>query len=190
MSNLFNPFRYVAGYKSLAWGVVFIVATSLMLWSGGMIQDGYVHYAPYVASYWKTLYAEVVFWLLPSLLLMLCGWVLTSSKIRVVDIFGTIAFSHLATIPMVAIMVMPKIQAMLNGLLLSVQSGNMPNNDDKGIIVVLGIVMLLCLALFYIWSYKAYSVSCNVRGWRAVTTFIAVQILCTLFGSLLLLPLV
>jgi membrane protein DedA with SNARE-associated domain len=52
---------------------------------------------------------------------------------------------------------------------------------------ILGVV--LCgLILYYIWSYNAYAVSCNIRGWRALTTFVLVQLLCTLFGGYLLLP--
>lgn len=188
MSNLFNPFRYIAGLKSLVWGVIFIVAMSLMLWGGGMIQDGYIHYGFYEGSYWRVLYAEVVFWLLPSLLLMFCGQLLSSSKIRIVDVFGTNAFSRLAILPMVAVTVMPQIQDMMKLFMASLQSGTQPGSADIATLAVVSIVMLLCLVLYYIWSYNAYAVSCNIRGWRAVVSFIVVQLLCTLFGGYLLLP--
>ena len=188
MSNLFNPFRYIAGLKSLVWGTIFIVAMSLLLWGGGMIQDGYVHYTYFIGPYWKVLYAEIIFWLVPSLLLWLCGMMLSASKIRIVDVFGTLAFSRLAILPTVAVTVIPQFQAVVNKLIASLQGGVQPSGADVAVLLVALIVVLCGLILYYIWSYNAYAVSCNIRGWRALTTFVLVQLLCTLFGGYLLLP--
>ena len=33
---------------------------------------------------------------------------------------------------------------------------------------------LVVLAWFFVWNYRAYAVSCNLRGWRAAVSYIAV----------------
>lgn len=43
MDRLFNPFRYIAGTKSLVWGLIFIISEIVLLYGNGYVMDGYVH---------------------------------------------------------------------------------------------------------------------------------------------------
>ena len=83
MKALFNPFRYIAGAKTLTMGLLFIVASSLMLYSGNLIQDSYIHIAMAKASFWEVLGAQTIWWIIPTALLYLCGLLLSKSKIRI-----------------------------------------------------------------------------------------------------------
>ena len=95
MNRVFNPFRYIAGGKALAIGVVCIVASSLMLYSGGMIQDSFLHIGYADASLVKVFAVQCLWWLAPAMLLYLSGLAITKSKIRIIDILGTTAFAQI-----------------------------------------------------------------------------------------------
>lgn len=180
MNRLFNPFRYIAGLKSLAFGAIFIIAAALMLYSGGMIQDSYIHVGYADASFWYVLAMQVVWWLFPALLLYLCGLLLTKSKIRLIDILGTTAFAQLIMLLLIAPMLLPVVADSTAQLMAALQSSTTPQNGDMIPLLIYGIWTLACLALYYLWNYNAFAVSCNVSGWKAVVAFIVVQIAVTL----------
>lgn len=186
MGNLFNPFRAIAGAKSLVLGLLFIAASSLILWSGGAVQDGYLHYAYFNIAWWRVAVVEVLWWLLPSLILYLIGVVWSRSKIRLVDVLGTTAFSRLAMLPSVTLLVVPYFKRASLEVVQSIQEGAMSAGTELYALIAMGIVSMLCLALFFVWNYKAFSTSCNLRGGWVVTIYIAVQLAITLFGGYLL----
>ncbi|MBQ6868876.1 MAG: hypothetical protein IJO17_00245 [Alistipes sp.] len=185
MKALFNPFRYIAGAKALIFGLVFIVASTLLLYSGGFIQDSYIHIGMAKASLWYVGAMQIVWWLLPALLLYLCGLALSKSKFRIIDILGTTAFAQLILLLMIVPMLLP---AVMNNMLESVaalQSGAIIEPTSLMPIIIYSIWSLICLILFYIWNYNAFAVSCNVSGWKAVAAFIAVQVVMTIVGTLI-----
>ena len=67
MNRFFNPFRYIAGAKALILGLVFIAASALMLYSGNLIQDSYIHIGMADASLWLVLAMQMA-WLLPAVM--------------------------------------------------------------------------------------------------------------------------
>lgn len=185
MKALFNPFRYIAGAKALIFGLVFIVASTLLLYSGGFIQDSYIHIGMAKASFWEVLGAQTIWWVVPALLLYLCGLLLSKSKIRIIDILGTTAFAQLILLLMIAPMLLP---AVMNNMLESVaalQSGVTPQTASLMPTMIYSIWSLFCLVVFYIWNYNAFAVSCNVSGWKAIAAFIAVQVVVTIVGTLI-----
>lgn len=185
MKALFNPFRYIAGAKALIFGLVFIVALALLLYSGGFIQDSYIHIGMAKASFLEVLGAQTIWWVVPALLLYLCGLLLSKSKIRIIDILGTTAFAQIIMLIMIAPMLLP---AVMNNMLESVaalQSGVTPQTASLMPIIIYSIWSLICLVVFYIWNYNAFAVSCNVSGWKAVVAFIAVQVVVTIVGTII-----
>ena len=182
MKALFNPFRYIAGAKSLILGVVFIITSALLLYSGNYIQDSYIHIGMADAPLWYVFAMQVVWWLLPALLLYLCGVVLSKSKIRIIDILGTTAFAQLIMLLLIAPMLLPAVMNCSLELVASLQTGAVPNMAEFTPLIVYGIWSLICLVLFYIWNYNAFAVSCNVGGWKAIAAFIAVQVVVTIIG--------
>lgn len=183
MRALFNPFRYLAGTKALILGLIFIVASALMLYSGALIQDSYIHIGMGKAPIWYVLIMQIVWWLLPALLLYLCGVALSKSKIRLIDMLGTTAFAQLILLLMIAPMLLPAVTNSTTELLSALQSGTTPTTALP--LMIYGIWSIVCLIFFYIWNYNAFAVSCNVKGWKAIVLFIAVQVAVTLIGTML-----
>ena len=185
MKALFNPFRYIAGAKALIFGLVFIVASTLLLYSGGFIQDSYIHIGMAEAPLWHVATMHFIWWLLPALLLYLCGLALSKSKIRIIDILGTTAFAQLILLLMIAPMLLPVVMNNMLESVASLQTGAVPDMAEFTPMIIYSIWSLIYLVLFYIWNYNAFAVSCNVGGWKAIVAFIAVQVVVTIVGTLI-----
>jgi hypothetical protein len=185
MKNLFNPFRYIAGTKALVLGVIFIVSSGFMLYSNDMIQDSYVHIGLSDVALWQVMAVQFVWWLIPAILLYAGGLMLSKSKIRIIDVLGTTAFSQLILIPMIAPMMLPVVkngsQNVINALLAAVR----PETGDLMAVMLYGLWSTLFLVLFYVWNYNAFATSCNIKGTKAIVYFIAVQVVVTIVGSIL-----
>ena len=185
MKALFNPFRYIAGAKALIFGLVFIVASTLLLYSGGFIQDSYIHIGMADAPLWHVATMHFIWWLLPALLLYLCGVLLSKSRIRIIDILGTTAFAQLILLLMIAPMLLPAVMNNMLESVASLQSGAILETASLMPMMIYSIWSLICLVLFYIWNYNAFTVSCNVSGWKAIAAFIAVQVVVTIVGTVI-----
>ena len=184
MKALFNPFRYIAGAKTLTMGYLFIIASALMLYSGNLIQDSYIHIAMAKASFWEVLGAQTIWWIIPTVLLYLCGLLLSKSKIRIIDILGTTAFAQLIMLLLIAPMLLPVVMNCSTEFVASLQTGVAPDMSEYIPLMIYSIWSMICLVLFFIWNYNAFAVSCNVSGKWAILTFIAVQVVVTLAGAL------
>ena len=185
MKALFNPFRYIAGAKALIFGLVFIVASTLLLYSGGFIQDSYIHIGMADAPLWHVATMHFIWWLLPALLLYLCGLALSKSKIRIIDILGTTAFAQLILLLMIAPMLLPVVMNNMLENVATLHTGTVPDMAEFTPIIIYSIWSLICLVVFYIWNYNAFAVSCNVSGWKAIAAFIAVQVVVTIVGAII-----
>lgn len=184
MNRLFNPFRKIAGAKALALGAIFIVTSALLLYSGGMIQDSYIHIGYTDKPLWYVFVMQVIWWLLPALLLYLCGLLLSKSKIRLIDMLGTTAFAQLIILLMVAPTLLPAVQEATAGIVAALQSGSTEFGGTAALFTY-GLWSMAMLALYFVWNYNALAVSCNVKGWKAVTLFILVQIAVTMVCNII-----
>ena len=185
MKALFNPFRYIAGAKALVMGYLFIIASALMLYSGNLIQDSYIHIGMAEASFLEVLGAQTIWWIVPAALLYLCGVLLSKSRIRIIDILGTTAFAQLILLLMIAPMLLPVVMNNMLESVASLQTGAVPDMAEFTPMIIYSIWSLIYLVLFYIWNYNAFAVSCNVSGWKAIAAFIAVQVVVTIVGTLI-----
>lgn len=185
MKALFNPFRYIAGVKALIFGLVFIVASTLLLYSGGFIQDSYIHIGMADAPLWHVATMHFIWWIVPAALLYLCGVLLSKSRIRIIDILGTTAFAQLILLLMIAPMLLPVVMNNMLESVASLQTGAVPDMAEFTPMIIYSIWSLICLVVFYIWNYNAFAVSCNVSGWKAIAAFIAVQVVVTIVGTLI-----
>ncbi|MGN0006636.1 MAG: hypothetical protein ACI35T_00890 [Alistipes sp.] len=170
-SNFFNPFRVIAGGKALAWGLLFIVSAIALLWCSGCVQNGYLHFGllPDGGRLWQVAVLQIAYWLLPAILLYLCGLAMSKSKIRIIDMLGTTAFAQLLVIPMVAVMPFVDV-SQITAIPLYV-------------LTLLALWELAFLVVFLLWNYSAFTVSCNVSGAKAVAAFVVVQILLVIFAG-------
>ena len=183
--RIFNPFRYIAGTKSLVFGLIFIATSILLLYSGGYIQDSYIHIGMAAAPLWKVAAMQILWWVLPAGILYICGLMLSKSRIRVIDILGTTAFAQLILLLMIAPMLLPAVMNNMLESVASLQTGAVPDMAEFTPIIIYSIWSLICLVVFYIWNYNAFAVSCNVGGWKAIVAFIAVQVVVTIVGTII-----
>lgn len=184
MNQLINPFRYIAGTKALVLGIIFIISSALLLYSDGMIQDSYIHLGFANVSFWQVLLVQFAWWLIPAILLYAGGLLLSSSHIRLIDVLGTTAFSQLLLIPMIAPMLLPVVKDSLLVVMETILQGQTLASTNMLAIMLYSMWSMLLLVLFFIWNYNAFSTSCNVKGWKAVTFYIVVQVVITIAGSM------
>lgn len=182
MKKFLNPFRYLAGAKALAIGSIFILATSVLLHAASMVQDNLLHFAfvPHL-SFLQVLLVQVVLWVLTALLLYGAGAILSRSKIRPIDIFGTTAFAQLPLLLLNLPFLSSRFAAFIGkDLLNDVQAGLLPTGGELALLLLFVLYGLALLVLYWVWNYRAYSVSCNVHGSKAVVLYIAALVVGTI----------
>lgn len=184
MKRLINPFLYIAGGKALAWGLAIIAIETTWLCGIGFIQDSYLHFAPAPAvnTLVKTAAMQLAMWLSPALLLWLCGLMLSRSKIRLIDILGTTALAQAPLLLLLLPLSIGRLNDMLKAAAEAVRSGGVPELPTV-LLLLYGLWGLAVIILFYIRNYQAFSVSCNLRGWRAAVPFIVVVLLVTVLSQ-------
>lgn len=183
MKRLVNPFRYVAGGRALALGLGLILVTGCWLDLLGLVQDSYLHFAPSgrvaPASLLRVVGMQLAMWFVPALLLYGCGRLLSHSKIRAIDLFGTTALAQGPLLLVIVPLSVPAVQTFLDRITGQLLAGALPASGDLTLAVLCGLWSLAAVALFYVRGYQAYAVSCNLRGPRAVCSYILVVVAVT-----------
>lgn len=184
MKKLLNPFRYLAGGRALAWGLVVLILTSIFSWQTGVVARGNmsIGYADGYVSLLAATLRMLVLWLVFATLLYAAGMLLSRSKIRAVDIYGTNLF---ASIPLTVGMLLTALPTMRR-----LEAQLMEHLADPAALaaalwtptrlIILG-ALLVVMVWYFWWSYSAFAVSANLKSVRAVAAyivcFVAAQIL-------------
>ncbi len=178
---LFNPFHYVAGGKALAVGLALILAAGLVGSLSNSHFDGVLDFHTGAAApLWMFVCEGLVDWLVLSGLLLLGGKVICRSRGRALDVFGTQALARFPTVVTATFALMPGYRRF--ALHLAARYINtLPDVQTKaadpimfGITVVVAVLMVVWMVAL---MYRAFSVSCNVTGGKAIGVFIACVIL-------------
>jgi len=179
--KLSNPFRYVAGGRALAWGLgVILLEAGWLCWLG-LYQNSYLHFGPAAGEMrWaRTIAMQLAMWLIPALLLWGCGALLSASKIRAVDILGTTALAQAPLLLLLLPLGIGGVAEWLDRTAGQAAAGVVPETGTVVLLLLYGVYSLVALALFFFRNYQAYAVSCNLRGWRAVVSYMAVVLALT-----------
>jgi hypothetical protein len=174
---LFNPFIYIAGYKSLILGWLLMVVTAVLAFLSKTHFDGVVDaHVGAVLPFWISLLEPLVDWACTVISFLGIGFFLSKTNIRYVDVFGTMALAR-----------WPYIFVALISFFINVPPHN--NTDPASMITTSLIVVALISLLFTVWMvalmYNAFTVSCNLKGLKAVLGFIAGLILSELLSKLI-----
>jgi hypothetical protein len=160
---LYNPFYQVAGFKSLVIGsLVFLIVTSVAFKTGTHF-NGLLNFDLAKDSGYLVFAAEhAINWLFTSLFMYISGLILSKSRIRLIDIAGTVLLARIPLIIMPLIRLLPVFQSFF------AQSWQ--------------IYLLMGIYLFsLIWSlallFNAFKISCNLKGERLIISFILSMIL-------------
>ena len=169
---LFNPFVRIGGEQALAVGLSAIVVAGLVAAAGGVHFDGLLDFHPgYSVSFWVPVVEGLVNWSVISMLLALVSLLVAPRTVRVVDIAGTQALARV-----------PLLLAALACVPTPVRSGNMElaaaAADGRMVMpttatLVAALLAGACVAWMVWLMWKAFAVSCNQRGVRAVLIFVA-----------------
>lgn len=96
-----NPFIRIAGGQALIWGFLGLIVSTLLCWISGYHYHGLLHFGPAPNPAWWCYLAEhLIVWLIPALLFYLGGLFLSHSRIRVIDVLGTVLFAQLPLLGM------------------------------------------------------------------------------------------
>ncbi|GET24794.1 YIP1 family protein [Prolixibacter sp. NT017] len=183
MNKFLNPFRYIAGGKSLLAGIVVLLLTAI---------TGYfshTHFPDLISiklspafPLWYFVAQVFTNWLVISVVLYLLALIFSSSSVRMVDIFGTQALAR-APYFLAAVTGFFSVMHKFGRYILYTRFHQGEPIDLTSTDVVL-VVFLMILSLFLsIWTiilmYNAFRVSANVKGGKAVPLFIVAVIIST-----------
>lgn len=174
-----NPFIRIAGAPALFIGLGGILMCSLSFWLTDFHFQGLLHLgAAPVKSFILTLCTHLVIWSIPALLFYFSGLFLSHSKIRIIDVLGTTAFAQIPFIGIGVFGFFPSVQKIMHIELADITPEWL---SDTG--VQTGLILTLVATLFLVWGliwmFKAFKISCNLKGTRLGIAYT----LCLLLGD-------
>lgn len=174
---LFNPFIRIAGPRSLVIGLAGIVTAGVAAAGAGIHFDGLldVHAGNEVAL-WVPVVEGLVNWAVFTLLLVVVALMFSKSPVRLVDIAGTQAMARMPLLPVAAICNLPLIQDAFDGLAAALLGGELDGDAFSGLVAAI-LVTLTGVVWMVTLMWKAFSISCNMRGGRAIALFILAVLL-------------
>ena len=161
---LLRPFEKIAGWPALLWGLAGMALSTLLSYLAGYHYHGLLHFGPAPNDAWWVYAVEhLVVWLIPALLFWVGGLILSRSRIRPVDVFGTVAFAQLPFLGMNLYEFTPPMQRMaefdFNRPMTEIISDSSFLTDSMW-----SLFGVLFLVLGLIWMFNALKVSCNLKG--------------------------
>jgi hypothetical protein len=112
-------------------------------------------------------------WMCLSIVLLVCGKIISRSAFRAVDLLGTQALARWPTVLIALAALPPAFQRFTRELLEWLQQGKQFDMSDLAVFTLIVIVMIPVICWVVALMYKSFSVSCNVKGGKAIGTFIA-----------------
>jgi hypothetical protein len=190
---LFNPFYYLAGGRSLVIGAVLVLAAGLAAFAGGARFDGVLDFHFIGASqpaFGICLLEGTCSWIIMGALLLVGGKIISASRIRALDVFGTQALARWPGVISAALAFLPgvrgfakELQATSYSRIGEVFSAHLAKGLTFGLSVTVSLLMLIWMVFL---MYRAFAVSCNVRGGKAAGVFIVAVFLGEIISKLLL----
>ncbi|MYB33511.1 MAG: hypothetical protein F4Y20_13680 [Acidobacteria bacterium] len=182
---LFNPFVRVGGEQALLIGTAVIVVTGLLAAAGETHFGGLLRLS--IGSsvpLWVPVVEGLVIWVVMSVLFVLSSLLVAPRSVRPLDIAGTQALAR-APLVLLALANLPApVRDANRETAAAIAEGRLPPQMAASLIA--GVVGGVCVVWMVQLMWKAFAVSCNQRGGRAVAFFVAVVITGHLATSFLL----
>lgn len=174
---LFNPFKFLAGYKALLSGLAIILLSAFVGSLGNTHFDGVLDvHTGLEAPLWFFFAEGLINWICMAVPLLFFGLIVSRSSFRVIDVLGTQALARWPYL-VTAVVMLPDANRRFGEYLMSrltqTTSAVAVDYTDVlifGLAIIIGILMAVWMVAL---MYKAYCVSCNIKGIKAVITFIA-----------------
>ena len=172
---LFNPFVRIGGEQALAIGLGVIVVSGLVAAAGGVHFGGLLEIRPgFSVSWWVPVVEGLVNWSVISLLLVLISFLVAPRTVRLVDIAGTQALARVPLLLAALACVPAPVRDGNAELVTAALEGRLAT--PTAATLVAGLFAGAC-GIWMVWlMWKAFAVSCNQRGARAVAIFVVAVI--------------
>ena len=174
---LFNPFVRIGGEQALAIGLSVIVVSGLVAAAGGAHFDRLLGFrVGFSVSWWVPVVEGLVNWSVISVLLVLVSLLVAPRTVRLVDIAGTQALARVPLLFGALASVPAPVRDGTVELGTAAAEGRMSLSMPPAAILVAGMVVGACM-IWTVWlMWKAFAVSCNQQGARAVAIFVVAVI--------------
>lgn len=161
-----NPFERIAGLKTLLWGLAGMAVSTVLSYGSGWHYHGLLHFgtAPNPA-WWSYAVEHLIVWLVPAVVFYLGGLLLSRSRIRAIDVVGTVAFAQLPFIIMNLFNFLPPMQK-LSQINIDISPAEMMQQPGFIVGIWLALVSLAFFVWTLVWMFQALKVSCNLKGYR------------------------
>lgn len=173
---LFNPFKFVAGYKALLSGLVIILATAFVASLGKTDFDGVLDVHIGLEAPLRFFFAEgLINWVCMAVPLFFFGLIVSRSSFRAIDVLGTQALAR-GPYLIAAVVMLPDANRRFGEYLMAKFTQDAPTvaiNYADVLIFAFAVIVIILMAVWMVaLMYRAYAVSCNIRGAKAIATFI------------------
>lgn len=175
---LLNPFERIAGAQALSWGVLGLLASTVLGYFTDYHYHGLLHYGPAPNSAWWCFACEhLVVWLIPACLFYIGGIFLSRSHIRFIDLLGTTLFAQIPLLFTNLIIFFPfytqikhidpsaPIQEQL------IRIGELMIQPGFWLGIWLSLLSLVFVIWMGYWLFKALQVSCNLKETKLAVLF-------------------
>ncbi len=187
IEKLINPFKYIAGTKSLILGVLIIIITSII---GNY---SHTHFPDTISikispdlSFRYFLVQNLLNWFIVSSLFYITSLIISKSSIRIVDIFGTQALARFPYLFASIIGFSDSIEAFGEYLLWTLLKQGNPI-EISTFEIISAILLMVFSLLLTIWlitlMFNAFKVSANIKGSKLILTFISILIISLVVSS-------
>ncbi len=190
---LFNPFQYIAGWQALLIGMAAIIATAYWGFVGNNHTDGVLDLHPGLsAPFWFFLAEGLINWLSLSACLLIAGLIVSKSSFRAIDILGTQALSRFPMIFSVLVLLLKANRRVTDTLMdpntLTEMAKNpyawLSRSPTDSAVFMFSVIFIFAMAVWMVaLMYHAYAVSCNLKGAKAIVSFIVCLIIAEIISK-------
>ena len=175
LALLINPFVRIAGGKALLLGGVVFVVSILLAYCGNMVFDGVVdaHFGNNV-NLGRALLIPSIALVIFIVTLYITGRLLSKSSIRFIDVAGTVTLARAPFMLISLAVLIPGVYDYSTAIAQNLLTQNYSAITllQWAVFLLFSIVSIVAVIWFIILAYKAFSVSCNLQGARAIAGFI------------------
>ena len=173
---LFNPFRFIAGFKALFLGLVIILVSAFVGSLSSTHFDGVLDvHTGAEAPLWFFFAESVIDWACMVIPLFFFGLIVSRSSFRIIDMLGTQALARWPYL-ITALVLLPDANRRICVYIMSRLTQNTPAATIDYIDMFIFAFAMIVTILMAVWMvalmYRAYCVSCNLKGPKAIITFI------------------
>ena len=185
MKKFLNPFVYYSGGVTLTVGLTGMALMVAVAAVTGQTFRGILSYGIGDLSCWRLAGQLLAGWILFSALLYAAARIFSTSQIRLIDIAGNQALAKLTGLPLLLFaFVYPSRQLLQEAERFQQMSlAGMQNLMPSSGMILTGLLAIVVLVWFFVWSYRGFSIAANLRGWKAAGIYVGCYLLAEVLAS-------